>query len=167
MQEATYWIEKLGLTAHPEGGYFRETYRATECIATDALPERFPGARSFSTAIYFLLRQSEISTFHRIRSDEIWFWHAGGALTIFMIAPDGALTEQRLGANPENNELFQVVVPAGAWFAARPDADTEFVLVSCTVAPGFDFTDFEMVTRTKLTAQFPQHGNVIAALTLK
>ena len=87
MQNATYWIEKLGLIPHPEGGYFRETYRAAESIAADALPARFGESRSFSTAIYFLLRRGEISTFHRIRSDEFWFWHAGGALTILSLNP--------------------------------------------------------------------------------
>jgi uncharacterized protein len=165
MQNATYWIEKLGLVPHPEGGCFRETYRAAESIAADALPDRFGGPRSFSTAIYFLLRRGEISTFHRIRSDELWFWHAGGALTICVIEPNGALNEYRLGANPEKDEAFQAIIPAGCWFAARPDANAEFTLVSCTVAPGFDFADFEMATRADLSAQFPQHGYLIETLT--
>src|SRR6266404_9974186 len=75
---AAYWIERLQLTPHPEGGYFRETYRSPELVAPDALPARFPGARAFSTAIYFLLPSNEVSRLHRLRSDELWHFYAGG-----------------------------------------------------------------------------------------
>jgi uncharacterized protein len=164
MQDAGYWIEKLGLEAHPEGGHFRETYRSAENISACALPGRFDGERSFSTAIYFLLRQGEVSTFHRIHSDEIWFWHAGGALTLFVIQLDGRLFEHRLGPDPENAESFQWEIPAGAWFAARPLSGVDYVLVSCTVSPGFDFADFELASGSELSTQFPQYRALIAQL---
>ncbi len=161
--DAPFWIETLGLVRHPEGGWFRETYRSGETIPAPALPERFPGARCFATAILFLLPRGEISALHRIQSDEIWHFHEGTPLTVHILYPDGRWEEMLLGRDPSRGERFQGVVPAGCWFGAEPRGD--FSLVGCTVAPGFDFADFRMADRRELACRYPQHAALIRRLT--
>lgn len=161
---AAYYVRAFNMTPHPEGGYFAETYRSSESIAQEALPQRFGGNRSFCTAIYFLLEQHHFSAFHRIQSDEVWHFYAGGPLEVFIINPNGSLRIIRLGNNPERGEVFQDVVPAGCWFGSKPAVGTEFSLVGCTVAPGFDFADFEMADRNQLLEEFPQHKEIIEKL---
>ena len=171
--DATYWIDRLGLMPHPEGGHFRETYRARETIAAEALPARFTGARAFSTAVYYLLRAGERSFLHRLRADELWHHYAGDPLAVTTIDDDGTLTVHALGHHVERGERFQVLVPAGTWFGAMlPEPATGkragargFALVGCTVAPGFDFADFEMASRADLLHRHPQHRDVIERLT--
>jgi predicted cupin superfamily sugar epimerase len=158
-------IRKLELAPHPEGGWYRETYRADETIAAEALPGRFTGARSCSTAILFLLAQGEKSALHRIKSDELWHFHCGASLMIHMITPDGAYRCLRLGGDIMGGEVFQAVVPAGCWFGAECSGRGGYALVGCTVAPGFDFSDFEMGCRDTLLEQFPAHGEIIRRLT--
>lgn len=166
MKTAAYWIEKYHMQPHPEGGYFAETYRAAEQVPHAALPERFGGSRSFSTAIYFLLESHHFSALHRIQADELWHFYTGDPLEVFIIHPEsGVLEIIRLGPNPEAGEVFQAVVPGGAWFGSRPMAGAAYSLVGCTVAPGFDFADFEMAERAKLLAEFPQHEKTITELT--
>ncbi len=165
MNSALDWIRHLGLQPHPEGGYFRETYRATESIAHQHLPERFAGSRSFSTAIYFLLEAGQCSAFHRIRSDEAWHLYAGGPLEIYAITPTGELIRHRLGLDLTQGEQPQRVIPADHWFASRPAPGVSYALVGCTVAPGFDFSDFEMGSRPDLLRQFPTHAALIRELT--
>ncbi|WP_353722565.1 cupin domain-containing protein [Dyadobacter sp. 676] len=166
MKPASYWIERYNLLPHPEGGYYAETYRASENIPHSALPARFGGERAYSTGIYFLLESHHFSAFHRIQADEMWHFYAGGALEVFVIDPlTGALNVIRLGSNPDNGETFQAVVPAGAWFASRPAVGSAYALVGCTVAPGFDFADFEMAERETLSQRYPQHAGLIAGLT--
>lgn len=165
MKNTAYWIEKLGLLPHPEGGWFRETYRSSETIPVAGLPDRFGGDRSFSTAIYFLLESSQVSAFHRIKSDEIWFFHDGGPLAIHSISMKGNHQITRLGNNPDNGESFHAVVPAGSWFGAQLIEPDSYTLVSCTVAPGFDFTDFEMGVRDILLSMFPDERDIIEKLT--
>jgi len=151
---------------HPEGGHFAETYRASENIPHQALPGRFGGDRAFSTGIYFLLESHNFSAFHRIQADEMWHFYAGEALEVFVIDEKiGDLSIIRLGNNPDNGETFQAVVPAGAWFASRPASGSTYALVGCTVAPGFDFADFEMAERGALSQLYPQHAGIIAELT--
>lgn len=158
------YITNLNLQPHPEGGYFRETYRAAESIASEALPNRFSGNRSFSTAIYYLLQKGDYSAFHRINSDECWHFYAGKTLLIHIIENDGKYYVVKLGADINAGETFQFVVPAEAWFAAEPAENTVFTLVGCTVAPGFDFADFEMADKQFLLSAFPQHCNIITRL---
>lgn len=162
---ANYWIDKLNLTKHPEGGYFKEIYRSAESVDGDALPQRFGGARSFGTSIYFLLNSNEFSALHRIASDEIWHFYAGSPLTIYAINPNGVLSHIFLGNDFDSGEMFQAVVPAGSWFGANVQTPASFALVGCTVAPGFDFADFEMGNRKNLLTRFPQHKNIIEMLT--
>ena len=157
-------IQSLNLVRHPEGGWFRETYRAAESVLASSLPERFPGDRSFATAIYFLLENSDISALHRIKSDEMWHFYAGTALTVHLITPDGDYRSFTLGADIAAGELFQAVVPAGCWFGAEVSGDGDYSLVGCTVAPGFDFHDFEMGERESLLKDFPEHSAIICRL---
>lgn len=163
---ATYWVEKYQMQAHPEGGYFAEMYRSSEQIRHSALPERFSGARAFSTAIYFLLEGHHFSALHRIEGDEVWHFYAGDPLEVYVIdAESGALRVIRLGSNPDAGEVFQAVVPAGAWFGSKPAEGATYSLVGCTVAPGFDFAGFELADRDSMLAQFPQHRTIIEKLT--
>ncbi len=165
MHDADYWIEKLHLQPHPEGGYFAETYRSTETVVQAHLPARYVGDRSFSTAIYFLVKGGQFSSLHRIESDELWHFHTGTRLTVHCIDSQGILQTIPLGSDPDQGEVFQAVVPAGYWFGSVVEDSLGFALVSCTVAPGFDFAGFELAERNELTALFPQHQAVIAKLT--
>ncbi len=165
MIKAEYWIEKLKLQRHPEGGYFKETYRSDETISGHALPKRFNGPRAFSTCIYFLLPPHEYSAFHAIQQDEIWHFYTGSSLTIHIINQGGEYRALRLGREIEKGDSFQTVVRAGCWFAAAVNNPAEYALVGCTVAPGFDFADFEMAGRRKLVARYPAHREVIEKFT--
>ena len=164
--EARHWIDRLHLQPHPEGGYYRETYRAPLILPYAALPSH-GGDRSASTAIYFLLAGDEFSAFHRIRSDELWHFYAGSGLLVHVITPAGEYEQLLLGNNAAAGEQFQTVVPAGCWFGSslRDSSAGTYALVGCTVAPGFDFVDFEMAKRNELLAQYPQHRAIIERLT--
>jgi len=164
---AEYWIERLGLNLHPEGGYFRETYRSVDRLTASALPEQYESDRVFSTAIYFLLRGTQVSRLHRLKSDELWHFHAGSSAAIHLIEPDGGYAELRLGPDLDRGESFQHVIPAGCWFGATVDAADSYTLVGCTVAPGFDFADFELGERNDLLARYPDHREIIERLTGK
>ncbi len=164
MQPAAYWVNAFGMQPHPEGGYFAETYRSAEQIPHGSLPDRFTGDRPFSTAIYFLLESHHTSRLHRIQSDEVWHFYAGGPLDVFVISPEGELTIIRLGNDPEQGNVFQGVVRAGCWFGSKPAVGTAYSLVGCTVAPGFDFADFELAEGEAILAQFPQHRAVVDLL---
>lgn len=160
----THLIERLGLVRHPEGGWYRETYRAAETIPADALPERFGGDRSFCTAIYFLLGKTDVSALHRITSDEMWHFYAGAPLTVHLFSAPGEHRTFTLGRDLAAGETYQAVVPAGCWFGAEVTGNGDYSLVGCTVAPGFDFADFEMGTRDDLLTQFPGHADIILRL---
>jgi predicted cupin superfamily sugar epimerase len=162
---AAYLIEKLDLNPHPEGGYFTETYRSTEMLSKEHLPGRYAGARDFSTAIYFLLEGSQFSALHRIKSDELWHFYTGSRLIIYVIKPGGTLETINLGADLASGDTFQAVVKAGCWFGSKVEDVDSFALVGCTVAPGFDFADFEIAARTELIARYPQHKQTIEKLT--
>lgn len=165
MLTAGDYIRALDLRPHPEGGWYRETYRSAEAIPGEALPGRFCGDRPFATAIYFLLTSDTFSALHRIRSDELWHFYAGGSLTVHVIEPSGECRALRLGPAVERGGAFQAVVPAGCWFGATVDEPGGFALVGCTVAPGFDFSDFEMGDRAELLLRFPAQRALIERLT--
>jgi predicted cupin superfamily sugar epimerase len=162
---AQEYVQTLQMQAHPEGGYFAETYRSSETVAVHALPSRFGGARAISTAIYFLLENHHVSAFHRIQSDEVWHFYDGGPLDVFVIDLTGELYIIRLGRDMAAGEVFQAVVPAGCWFGSKPAPESSFSLVGCTVAPGFDFADFELADQQVLLNAFPRHAAVIRQLT--
>lgn len=154
-------IKKLNLQPHPEGGYFKETYRSEKTVCLNA-----EKVRNVSTAIYYLLEDQDFSAFHRIQSDELWFFHQGEPLEIVSIQ-DGELVTVLLGNAVEKGEQPQAMVPANAWFGARIKSGSGYALVSCTVAPGFDFADFELAERQALTNDYPHLKAVIEAFTRK
>ncbi len=165
-RSAKYWIKKLNLSKHPEGGYFREVYRSKEFINKKSLPARYTSFRSFSTSIYFLLESHEFSAFHRLKSDEIWHFYDGSPLSLLIIEKTGVLKKIKLGKTPENNEVFQAVIEKGNWFAAKVNEPDSFSLIGCTVAPGFDFEDFELGKKSKLVELYPQHSDIIESFTI-
>ncbi len=155
-------ISQYNLMPHPEGGYFRETYRSDESIPESGLPSRFQGNRTFSTAIYFLLLKDLFSAFHRIKSDECWHFYEGDSLLVHVLHTNGNYELIRLGKNREEGEVYQAVVPAGAWFASETKGEYSFV--GCTVAPGFNFLDFELAKTAELKAQYPEFTGLIDRL---
>ncbi len=165
MKTAEYWIEKLGLLPHPEGGYYKETYRADEDIDSASLPQRYKGGRSFGTAIYFLITSEAPSTFHRLLSDELWFFHAGDPLRVYGLRQGENLWKKDLGMSLENNQSLQAIISKNTWFAAEVLAPNSYTLISCTVHLGFDFRDFELAKRDELIAKFPQEPSLVERLT--
>jgi predicted cupin superfamily sugar epimerase len=155
-------IAKLKLLPHPEGGFYAETFRA-EALPFE-LPER--GARSASTAIYFLLRVQDFSALHVVASDEVWHHYLGDALELHCFEQAGRHRAVTLGPALERGERPQHVVRRGELQAARVSAGPHgFALCGCTVAPGFDFADFRMPPRAELLQQLPQHRELVTALT--
>lgn len=150
-----FLVKQYSLQKHPEGGYYKEMYRSKEFVSRNALPDRFSGDRSFLTSIYFLLEKDSFSAFHRIKSDELWYFHQGDNIDIHIILPDGTYLCEELGKDKQ----FQCMVPAGAWFASNTKG--EYSLVSCAVAPGFDFEDFELAEKKELISIFPQYQSLI------
>ena len=164
MLSAQQLIKQYCLQPHPEGGWFKETYKSTEIISASALPERFGAPRVFSTAIYFLLEQGNFSAFHRIKSDECWHFYTGDPLDVYVLQQDGNLEIVHLGNDISKGLMFQYVVPADCWFASRPAPGSIFCFVGCTVAPGFDFADFELADASALASLYPMHQSIIKTL---
>ena len=165
MKDINNWVEKLNLQAHPEGGMYRQTYKSHETILKAALPKRFTGDRLFSTAIYFFLNGDDFSAFHRIKQDELWHFYDGSALTIHIITPDATYSTLKLGINIDNDESPQQVVKAGSYFAVEINDKNSYSLSGCTVAPGFDFADFDMPERGRLFKLFPLYKELITKFT--
>jgi predicted cupin superfamily sugar epimerase len=165
MSHASYYIEKLGLTKHVEGGAFKETYRSQLLISKHILPSTFNGDRNASTLIYFLLEHGQFSAFHKIASDEGWHFYDGQPLTVYEIEPSSNLITHKLGRNLEAGETFQCVIKAGSWFGSRCEVENGYSLVGCSVSPGFDFADFELANRAALSNQFPKYQQLIAEMT--
>ena len=159
MKDAKFYIEQLQLIPHPEGGFYKETYRSNETISAKAL-ENFDGDRSYSTAIYYLLEQSDFSAFHKLKSDECWHFYAGSTLLIHVLYNNRNYELIKLGSAIDKTEVFQFVVPANTWFAAECADKSSFALTGCTVAPGFDFADFEMADQKNLLKEFPKYYNL-------
>src|SRR5262249_37406293 len=137
------------LAPHPEGGWFRETFRSAERITRSALPARFTGARALATSILYLLAAGQRSAFHRLRADELWCLHAGGPMHLHLLGQGGAQQLVVGGRTP------QARVPHGTWFAAEPAPGAGYALVGCFVSPGFEYADFELAGRERLLAEFP------------
>ena len=157
-RDAAYYIRSLNLLPHPEGGYYKETFRSEQQV------NRVDEAtiKQACTSIYYLLEDVDFSGFHRIASDEIWYFHKGQPLLIHVIQKDGSLISHEL--SDENTGSFSVVVPAGLWFAAELKAGEGFTLVSCAVAPGFDFSEFEMAKRAELVSEYPQYQALLTRM---
>ncbi|AOB33584.1 hypothetical protein AKI39_09845 [Bordetella sp. H567] len=159
--EAARLIDRLALRPHPEGGYYRETYRAEEVVHRPARAVD----RSACTAIYYLLSGDAFSAWHRIRSDEIWHFYAGGPLLVHVLDGQGGLMTHRLGNAVQDADcVFQAVVPAGCWFAAERVRADRYTLAGCTVAPGFEFSEFELADAQRLAAAYPAHKALVEKL---
>lgn len=158
-------IACLGLRPLPiEGGYYRETYRSGESLPASALP-RYPGARSLSTGIYYLLTPDTFSALHRLRSDEIYHFYLGDPVELLLLFSDGRGECRRLGIDLSSGERPQLVVPAGAWQGSRLAPGGSVALLGTTVAPGFELADFEAGSRSQLLAAYPDFRAEIEALT--
>jgi uncharacterized protein len=165
-KNASYWIEHLNLLPHPEGGYYREIFSSNEIITQNCLPAGFNGERKLYTSIYFLLEGSNVSHFHRIKSDEIWCFHSGSSLEIHILDIESKHLVKKLGINPIDSEMPQQIVEAGSWFGACLSQPGAYALVACIVAPGFDFNDFELGKEADLLKLYPQHAQIIQKLSL-
>lgn len=157
--DAEHWVRALGLAAHPEGGWFRETYRSPERVPAAALPARFAGERCLATAIAYLLPEGERSHFHRLRADETWWHHAGGAMHLHLLGPDGVRTLV------VGRDTPQALVPHDTWFAAEPEPGASFALAGCGVAPGFEYADFELGSRERLLTEYPHAADLVRRFT--
>ena len=157
-------IRHFGLQPHPEGGFYRETYRSNETIAAAALPPRYGEDRSFATAIYYLLTPDCFSSLHRLQSDEIFHFHLGDPVTMLRLH-DGRGETITLGHDVLAGEQLQVWVPRGVWQGMSLNPGGRFALLSTTVSPGFDFADFEAAARDALILQYPSFAAQIERLT--
>ena len=158
-------IKKFNLLPHPEGGYFAEIYRSEEVIKKEDLPERYNSSRNFGTSIYFMIDGKNVSNFHRLKSDEFWYFHSGSAIEIHIIYENGSYKIENLGNSISENETPSVLLPKGCWFGAKLKNQESYGFVSCAVFPGFDFSDFELAERKNLLEKFPQHKDIILELT--
>jgi predicted cupin superfamily sugar epimerase len=171
-RNSRYWIKKLQLSQHPEGGFYRETYRADVAInlfteTGNSRQKDSAKGRSISSTIYYLLEGDQKSVFHRMKnSDEIWHFYTGSSLTIFMINEiTRGISELKLGDSPKRGELFQIHIKRGSWFGAIVNELSSYALVGCTVFPAFSFADLEIADRKRLTTLYPKHKSIIEILT--
>lgn len=160
-----FLVKALNLLPHPEGGYYKETYRSEGKIPGVCLSSDFTGDRNMATGIYFLIERGNFSALHKIKSDETWHFYYGDALEVIEIDDQGNLTTTNIGSYILKGETFQYTVKANTWFGSRVSNNGAFSLVGCTVYPGFDFNDFELANREGLIKLFPQHQNIITELT--
>jgi len=156
-KEAARLVKKLELEKHPEGGYFRQTYRSDTTVNVKG----YGCPRNISTAIYYMLVGGQFSAFHRIRSDEIWHHYAGGSITLYAIDDEGKLSKIKIG----RDGTPQAVIRAGTWFAASLDSKRSYCLLGCTVSPGFDYRDWELGKTSDLARMYPQHRKLIERYT--
>ena len=158
-------IDQFELIPHPEGGFYKEVYRSKGIIPKNSIPEKFNGDRNYCTSIYFLLTSENFSAFHRIKQDEIWNFYEGSPLFVHVIDQNGTYHKHELGSDYSKGQVRQLVVPANLWFASSVKNEDGYSFVGCTVAPGFDFEDFEMAARDKLISDFPEIEKEIRSLT--
>lgn len=158
-------IQQFNLQPHPEGGYFKETYRSNGRIPINVLPEGYSGDRNHSTCIYFLLTSDTFSAFHRIHQDEIWHFYDGSPILLHMISDRGEYSNITIGTHFDAGQTPQFVVPGGYWFAAEVLEKDTYSFVGCTVSPGFHFDDFQLPSQKELLEIFPKHKEIIEKLT--
>lgn len=172
-------IKVYNLSPHPEGGFFRETYRSAGIIPTGVMPG-ITGNRNFCTAILYLLREGDRSSLHRIKQDEVWHYYLGAPIRLVMFSPAGVFSEVVVGPDIRAGQHLQYVVPAHTWFGAKPlggakgsngspdsgsDSDPDYSLAGCTVAPGFDFEDFKLGEKERLLRLFPAQKDIVEEFT--
>lgn len=155
-REGNYWVNKLKLERHPEGGYFKEVYRAENEIS-------HPGSqknRNLATSIYYLLEGNDISHFHILKSDELWYFHDGAGAIVHILS-NGNYHQKLLGLDVDKGQLPQLLIPANSFFAAEPIDKDSFILMGCMVTPGFDFDDFELADPNTLIKAYPEQRDLI------
>lgn len=150
-------VTKFNLQAHPEGGFYSETYRSDQLTASQD--------RNLVTCIYFLLTSENVSNFHRIKSDEMWFFHEGSSLTVHTLDPQYGHLQHEVGNAIQQGQTPQLVVPKNTIFGSSVTDENSYSFVSCVVAPGFDFNDFELFSRKVLLEEFPESESIIRQLT--
>lgn len=160
-REKEEYIRHLELIPHPEGGYYRETYRSSEMITTTR------GQRSTGTVIFFMLESDNFSSFHRLGSDETWYFHAGQPTWLYLLSHDKGLTQYLVGSPIKEGGVLQVTIPAGTWFAAEVADGGVYTLISCSVSPGFEFSEFEMASSEALMTEFPEQAELAGRLCRK
>ena len=154
---AKEWIERLELLPHPEGGFYKRTYRSEGVFAGDIDRDPFPAGRPWSTSIFYLMEAGDFSAFHRIKSDETWHFYAGGPMELYILKDPVHLETIRMG----QGEQLQIVVPANHWFAAAPIEGANYCLMGCTLSPGFDFRDHDMARADELISLYPEQAHTI------
>ena len=157
-QTVSHWIATLHLQPHPEGGYYKEVYRSPNQVTRKDSDE----TKSACTSIYYLLEGEDYSGFHRIKSDELWYFHKGSPLHIHVINEEGIHETNELSDTATGS--LSLVVKAGLWFASEIPSKSGFALVSCAVAPGFEFSEFEMAKKDELTAAYPVYKDILVRL---
>jgi uncharacterized protein len=165
MLTAERLIKLLNLKPHPEGGYYAETYRSKELIAMEALPDRYSGPRSYGTAIYYLLTPQTFSAIHRLATDEIYHFYLGDPVELIRLEPDGSGRLILLGDDVAGGMQVQAVISRGTWQGARLFEGGKYALLGTTVAPSFEFVDFEAGRRSDLILAYPSFRDIIIALT--
>ena len=155
MYTGKYFIEKLHLEPHPEGGYFKRFLEAKDTV---------DGERKLWSSIYYLLKDREVSNFHRLNSDEIWYYHSGSSMVLYIIGTDGMLRHEKLGLDIEHGEQPQIIAKKGEIFGAVMEG-TGYSLVSCMVSPEFKYEEFELLERKDLLEKYPQYEQIIKRLT--
>ncbi|MGY0035818.1 cupin domain-containing protein [Pedobacter sp. NJ-S-72] len=153
--KAGYWIDRLDLQPHPEGGYYKEMFRSHVEVYRDNGIE----LRRACTSIYYLLEGNDFSGFHRLKSDELWYFHSGQPINIHVLDTDGGYRCIELSDSETGN--LQAIIEPNCWFAAEISSKQDFALVSCAVAPGFDFSEFEMATKSSLSSIYPSQKSLI------
>lgn len=157
-KNATDWIAHLNMSPHPEGGYYKEVYRSEQQVSRAG----YEKIMSACTSIYYLLEGAEFSGFHRLLSDEIWYFHTGSPINLHIIDKNGQYHREELSASDSGN--LSIAVSGRSWFAAEISEKEGFSLVSCVVAPGFDFAEFEMADKADMLASYPSYSNIIERL---
>lgn len=157
-------IKQLELLPHPEGGFYKESYRSPLILGKEAVLKGYAGDRNVSTAIYFLLSSDNFSAFHRIRQDEVWHYYKGSPITLHVITKNGGYEHHLIGPEISQGQVPQHVVEGGDWFASEVSEKDSYSLAGCTVSPGFDFADFEMAKRDDLINEFPEYKEIITRL---
>ncbi len=158
-------ISHFKMEKHPEGGYYKESFKSNGTLPQSALPSQIKGDRLWSSAIYFLLCNQEKSKLHKIAFDEVWHFYLGDPIVVVEIEPDGNVKETILGPDFIAGQKLQHVVPGGRWFGSYLPEGSQFAFVGCTVAPGFDFRDFEMGDKHTLLELYPDAKQIIEKLT--
>jgi uncharacterized protein len=167
MTTAEELIRRLNLQPHPkEGGFFRETYRAPDLWPAATLPPRYGSDRRASTAIYYLLTPATFSALHRLQSDEVFHFYLGSPVRMLHLLPDGSGRTVILGPDVHGGQELQVIVPRGIWQGSMLEAGGDFALLGCTVAPGFEYVDYETGHRDELLSQYPAFAELIMRLTV-